>query len=1092
MYLKELELYNFKSFAGCHRISFSSNFIVITGPNGSGKSNILDAIRWVFGEQRTKLLRAERSDEIIFGGNKILPPSKYTQVFITLSIPQENNIYQEFIISRKFSIEGESEYFLNDNNVRLKDLLLFLYSNGIGKHSFLFIGQGEIDFLITNNGERLKSFIEDIAGISGYEEKVKETQIRLEIIESKWKELEEKRLNLLKNLELLRKEAKTAEIYNKLSQELKNIRESLIFYQWQRIKRNIDEYYKKIIEKEENLKILENNLNILENQLLEIKRKKEEYNKTLNEKVDIFYKTKDLYLDYQRKIDISSQKLLNLRDKKESLKIELNKVEKELSSIDEELYFCDNYLSKEKDNEIDLLEKDLKEKEKQFKEKSLLKIKYEENLRSISNFLNDSKDSLKVKLKNLDEISKRLILKINIYKERKKKLEEYSVKLLREIREKEGYIRSKERYLEEIKFEYQKERKLLRELEELQEESYPKGVREIMKLNDKEVLGLVMDIIEVKKDYLTAIYNILGNSLFDIIVEDEYTAERLIKYLREKNLGWATFRPLTFYKDYKIKEISKRDGEWALNVVSFSPEYKLLIYNLLGNVLIFENFETAIKELNLLKEGFRFSTLKGEVFSGSGTISGGIRHNIQTALNIIKTKQDKEDKIKDLEQSILFIEKDIEILKNDKKALFMKRDKTEKIIRIIDDKIKSLEDNYKEYELEKEKLDFFLKEGENILKNIEILNLEIKNLERTIETIRRRFEEIKGEHIFLKEKRKFLLNRKDIFEKRKKEIIIEKDCLESEISNHEEDLKILELKRIELFEKIKNLEILLKDKEQEKKKIEDIEENLKRDWQDIRDKIIIERTTLDEIKKRREELEKDLEERFENEPNLKINLSENKLKLREKEILKEIENLGPINFLAEEKLNIEEKKYNDLTEELKDIYSSILSLRKIIRDTRKEAEIKFLNTYENLKNSANENWRLFFPHGELNLILSNFENPLDSEIFIKLSSNKKNYKSILTLSGGEKSITSLSLLLAGLEITPVKFCFWDEIDSALDSHNAEILGRKLRDMSKNIQFILISHNPIIMEYSNTLYGVILNEKGHSQVISYNLEGEKVI
>jgi chromosome segregation protein len=274
MYLKELELYNFKSFAGCHRIPFSSNFIVITGPNGSGKSNILDAIRWVFGEQRTKLLRAERSDEIIFGGNKILPPSKYTQVFITLSIPQENNIYQEFIISRKFSIEGESEYFLNDNNVRLKDLLLFLYSNGIGKHSFLFIGQGEIDFLITNNGERLKSFIEDIAGISGYEEKVKETQIRLEIIESKWKELEEKRLNLLKNLELLRKEAKTAEIYNKLSQELKNIRESLIFYQWQRIKRNIDEYYKKIIEKEENLKILENNLNILENQLLEIKRKK--------------------------------------------------------------------------------------------------------------------------------------------------------------------------------------------------------------------------------------------------------------------------------------------------------------------------------------------------------------------------------------------------------------------------------------------------------------------------------------------------------------------------------------------------------------------------------------------------------------------------------------------------------------------------------------------------------------------------------------------------------------------------------------------------------------------------------------------------
>jgi chromosome segregation protein len=189
MYLKELEIEYFKSFSGSQRILFNSNFIVITGPNGSGKSNILDAVRWVLGEQRSKLLRAEKSEEVIFGGNKLLLPSKYTQVSIVLSFPQEKDTFQEITITRRLERDRESEYFLNDKSIRLRELQLLLSTYGLGKHNFVFIGQGELESLILNNGERLREFIEDVAGIAGYQDKVKETQIKLEIISTRWKEL---------------------------------------------------------------------------------------------------------------------------------------------------------------------------------------------------------------------------------------------------------------------------------------------------------------------------------------------------------------------------------------------------------------------------------------------------------------------------------------------------------------------------------------------------------------------------------------------------------------------------------------------------------------------------------------------------------------------------------------------------------------------------------------------------------------------------------------------------------------------------------------------------------------------------------------
>lgn len=1088
MYLKELEIQNFKSFFEKQRIPFNSNFIVITGPNGSGKSNILDAVRWVFGEQRIKLLRAEKSEEVIFGGNKFLSPSKYTQVSIVLSLPMERDFSQEFIISRKLQREGESEYFLNGKQIRLKDLQLFLSSYGLGKHNFIFIGQGELESLILNKDE-LKKYIEDIAGIAGYQEKVRETQFKLEIIEAKWRELEDKRLSFLENLNVLRKEAETAEHYFSLSEELENIRESLNFYQWQRFKKNFESYEKEIWEKGKKLEELKINFSFIHNNLLKLEEKVKSMEREIKENQKEWERIKATLMEIKMKIEVINQKIMNITDRKIENEKDIIRTEKELESIEEELR---NLKSNEFKEKVFNLEEEIKVKEKELREKELLKIKYEQKLSSFYEYLSLDRESLKEKLRFFENSIDNITKNLERLKTKKDLLENYFEKISKEIREKELLIKSKERYLEEINYEFQRERRLLKDLEEVQLDNYPKGVREILSLNDEEVFGIIADIIQVEKEYLNAIYSILGNSLFDIIVKNEYTAKRLIEYLREKNLGWATFRPLNFYYNKEFKKSKISNGIWAIKVIKFQPQYGGLIYSILGNVLILEDFESAVKSRYLLREGWRLVTLKGEVFLGNGSISGGTRINIQNTLNINKLRIEKEERIKELSQSINFIEEDLTSFRNFLRNLMERREKINTLLRKIEERIEKKEDILKEYRKNKERSLSFLSEGEEFMKALNDLKEQVSILEEELKIKRERYEEIMGEYIFLEKKRNFLAERKEVLEKKLNELKLFEENLRTELEKLKEEKIYLEKKKIyeENFEKEYRENI--NKMEKEIKSIKEEEELLRKKWQELREEIIIAETTIKELMKRKDEIEREYLEKFEKIPSLKINLSENKLRIKEKEILKEIEKLGPINSLAKEKLLVEEKKYEELLDELEDVYGSISSLRKIIKETRREAERRFLDTYEKLRHISNKNWMLFFPYGTMDLSLSDLDNPLESEVSIKLTSDRKNFKSLLMLSGGEKSISALSLLLAGIEIAPINFCFWDEVDSALDNHNAEVLGKKLKNLSETIQFILISHNPALIEFSEILYGVTMNEKGSSKIISYKLGKEEIL
>jgi len=1046
MYIKEIEINYFKSFYGHHKIPFNGKFIVVTGPNGSGKSNILDAIRWVIGEQRSKLLRVEKSEEVIFGGNKNLAPAKYAEVSLHLLI-NSGFAFDTYIITRRIERDGDSAYFLNDKNIRLKDLQIFLSSCGVGKHNLTFIGQGELESLILDN-DRLKEYLEDIAGISGYQEKVKETQLKLDIIEAKGKEIEEKRRMLWENLEELRKEAKLAEYYTELTKELEKVRESLNYYQWQKLYKNIEEI-------NENLRIFKDEFSGIEIELENMRKEEEEINSKIKDLNRELENIKSILVENQIKREKLLQRISDFDDRKKKLEKEILESNKELEVNKEELKNVEqNLIEEEEENYLELGRK-LRDIETNLKEKEIIKARYEEKLKNFHEVSNVS-----------EEFAKWFIQRL---KQKREKLEEYKNYISKELREKESLIRAKERYLDEKVFELQRERRLLRDLEDIQRDSLPKGVREILALKDNNVLGIVLDILQIDKDYLTPIFNILGNTLFDIIVTDEYTAERLIRYLRDNNLGWATFRPLSFYKDFKERIIEIKDGIRALNVVNYDERFKELVYSLLGNVLIFKDFETALSKRELLKEGWRLVTLKGEVFLGSGTISGGVRNNIQTTLNININMHEREENIKELSQAISILESDIKTLRVEKTILENKREKLDNLLKKIDSK-----------------LEFYGNVG--LFEEYRRILEEFSYLRNEWESIKDKYEKLRENFIYNRNRREFLGTLVKDLQNKIEEMKKEKDFIDKEYANMTRNLEDINKEIDDGLLKEENLRSEINSLTERLVHLKEVKEKLINRRQQIREEIIRSETNLQQIVKRKEEIEKDFENKN---PNLKIDLPESKLRAREKEILKTLENLGPINFLAKEKLNAEEEKYRELTEQWEDVYESISSLRSIIKSTLREAETRFLNAYSVLKDLANNNWKMFFPHGDLQILLEKEQDPLNSNIYIKLTSNKKNYKSLLMLSGGEKSITALSLLLAGLEIAPVNFCFWDEIDSALDNHNAHVLGKKIKEMSKSIQFILISHNPTLMEYAETLYGVTIDERGSTQVLTWRLEGEVV-
>ncbi|SHH07644.1 chromosome segregation protein SMC [Tepidibacter thalassicus] len=1178
MYLKKLELKGFKSFPVKTDIVFENGITSIVGPNGSGKSNVLDAIRWVLGEQSIKSLRGDKLEDVIFVGSDTKKPMNYCEVILT--IDNKDGIldidYSEVAIKRRAYRSGESEFYINNKLCRLKDIKELFLDTGIGREGYSIIEQGKIDEILSNNSNNRRRVFDEACGISKYrykkqegEKNLKNTKENLDRINDIFYEIE----NQLKPLEIQKDKSLK---YMRLKDELKVL--------------EVNNYIREIEFLDLQLKELNNHSKILLDQLnesSEIKNKQEQeilnlekdisfleekitdFNENIHKlKAEIDHKTADLNLlnekikniennkerkekeliELELKREKNEQQLWVLLDENKKLNLNLKKLEEQSNFVQEktskyreDLKIKEEKVESLKNNIINLLDEK--------NEKNIRLSSFNTNLENIQNRQAELKKELKdINLRVADiqkELNKNLKLK-NEYNEKLNKLVKNKNieinnlnKLKRDIKEIEININNKNLKINE----YSSKLNIYYEMEK-QYEGFNKGVKQVLKnKNLKGIFGAVAEIIKVPKKYETAIEVALGAVVQNIITQDEVSAKLAIEYLKKNNLGRVTFLPLNIIKGKKINvnEVSKFKGFLGIasDIVECESKFQNIIENVLGRTILVENIDVAIKLGKIINHKYKIVTLEGDVFNAGGALTGG---SIRTVNNLLSRKR----VIREFEQNISDFNIDLEKLIREKSILENKLETKEKDIFNLDIEIKNQEKinltidsninklkediynlNNIKLKLEREKnglkenLDYTNKCIGSLKEEINKLEEEILKLEKEIKYITQQKENNKQKY----EKDLEILNNTNldfaklsqVYKNNEKEIhrINEEiDNIKKELNQKKEEIKKHQMEREELGERL----ILIKvEKEELKERINDVEKKFK---EYKKEKLII----LNELKNKKEIL-KNTEEKYldlkeslykldskidkleVSQENYFNNLWENyemtfhdalKLKVDNIDVdKKKIENiklqikkLGNVNLDSIEEYKEVKKRYDFYKEQKQDLEKSIQSIEKLIRDLEINMRTEFSVNFEKINKHFIVVYKKLFGggHGELRIV--DKSNILESDIEIIAQPPGKKLKNINLLSGGEKALTAISILFAILLTKPTPFCILDEIEAPLDDANIYRYGEFLKELSKNTQFIIITHRRGTMEVSDYIYGVTMQEKGVSKVVSLELKQAK--
>ena len=1182
MYLKRLEMYGFKSFADKTVLDFMPGITTVIGPNGSGKSNISDCIRWVLGEQSLKSLRGTKSEDIIFAGTQNRKSLGYAEASMVIDnsdgkLPIE---YNEVVVTRRIYRSGETGYFINKTPCRLKDVLELFMDTGIGKDGYSIIGQGKIEEILSNKSEDRRHIFEEAAGIVKYRTRKADSE----------KKLEQTKLNLLRindiiseienNIEPLKNQSEKAKKFLNLREELKNVEVGLFLYNIENFKNQIDDIL-------ENIEILETN-QVRENENLnELQVKKEELKEQVDSLIEKIEETQNLGFEgnqkreqYNSEIGVLTERLSNNKENYERYAFEIEDLEKQNKELEKEqnqkLEKKNNLFTnkekfekelKEKEEELAKYSKTLSEKELEIESKKQIvqkniDDKYEivgevntekanyENLekreKSLKNEIQETISELDSTRTNKEESSKS-------FYELEKSKNSINNNLLKIKSEKDvssqklkGYDTKINTYQSEYRIK-ESRYKFLVETEK-EKEGYAKSVKSLIEATEKDsslakgVHGVLANLISVDKKYELAIEMTLGASIQNIVTDTEEEAKKLVNYLRDNNLGRASFLPISSVKGQKVSGIntSKVDGiiGIASDLIKTDKKYNEIILSLLGRTVIVEDINSAIKLARQNSYKFKIVTLKGDVINPSGAISGGSVAT-KTASILGRGKE-----IKALEKELFEIKSKIEKLQAEKEK--------------YENSISSLLEKFEEKQKEAQELEIVYATEKQ---KIDTIDSEIEKLDSKLSKLRIDLDNIKNE------KEENILKQKELTEKVSKmdeenaslNIVIEEftklnrdnqkyiDDLNFDITNlkisvssfDESEMSINEIMDRITSEMDKNtLSIQNKKSAREKIIVDNQELDLKIEATkqqiiDLEKEILESSDKVEKLKQERtnkneklNNVEKDIESQNEKIENLKnhtskLDLKKSKIELELNQIINkmweeyeltpntvgdiekiknptevqkqvnslrnEIRDLGSINVDAIKEYQELKERYDFMSEQRLDLEDSSSKLKKIISEMTETMKKQFAEQFKIINKNFGEVFTELFGGGKAELILADEENILECGIDIAVQPPGKKLQNMMLLSGGEKAFTAIALLFAILKMNPAPFCVLDEIEAALDDVNVYRFAEYLKKFSKDSQFLVITHRKGTMEAADTVYGITMEEKGISKLLSMKLK-----
>lgn len=1173
MKLKSIEIKGFKSFYKKTKIDFPDGLISIVGPNGSGKSNILDAFRWVLGEQSAKNLRGEKMDDVIFSGTSRYGASNFCEVELIIDNHDEklNLPYSEISIKRKLYKDGDNVYYINNKSARLKDIKELFLDSGIGKEGYSIISQGKINDIVTSSSFDRRKILEEASGIATYrykkeisEKNIKSAQENLDRlldiyneIDAQIKPLEIQRNKALEYLELKNKYEKldldiSLIKFSKLSVSLKDLNNYLetlnnklenIEVEITKLdidiknndakKEELDFEFKKILSDEQRVNITKNQLlsdiskdnqikdikqatqNKISHDISELKRKdilNSDSIKSLKEKLDNII-SEEVALNKSK--DSSFNLILKLEEKMYSLNnvIEDLNLQKEIITNDiNRLNFDNNYIERSitaKHLEYDGIETKILDLETKIKN---INTKIYNTKSAISDFYND-----------IENINKKVVeIRNNIDNLNKEK--EKIDKILLEK--------------EKIRFDIKSKCELYNNIHKTNE-GLNKSVKSV--LDNKNISGIVdivANIINTEKKYEKAIEIALGSSIQNIITRDSSSAKLAINYLKSKKLGRATFLPLDNIKSAKL--ILEKETLCS-DVVNYDIKYKNVIELLLGRTILADDIDSALAIAKKYYNKYRIVTLDGEIINSGGSLTGGY---YQKSLNLLSRKRIVDELFLQLKEIDLHIDsinknKNVILLNLNKEQnhltdltndITSKKEELFSLESILNSNLELKENNEINlsdlknskvtYDIEKDRLkkDLQLNKEEFNSKNILLLNLsnelkdkksELYNLSKDIEQKKSNLNKYSFDSLSLSSQKENILKDIEVLKSNNKE-------LGEEVSSKLEENKIL-LDDIRLLEKNiqeNSFELQICDIE-----LDEIFNN----------KISIDKSINDNINKNKNNILL-----YKNAENIRISLLQDKIKcendininnekieavkhklvseydviidnidicnirddVKESELIKiqrSIDSLGNINIESIESYDILNERYQVYKTQIEDLNFSIFELEKLIASLEKDMKNDFSDKFNQINKTFNDVFKQIFGGGEGSLVFVDKNDILNSDIEIFAQPPGKKLKTISVLSGGEKALIGIALLFAIQINKPAPFCILDEIDAPLDDANVNRFSRFLKNISNENQFITITHRRGTIEDSDYIYGVTMQEKGVSKIVSLKFdEAEKYI
>ncbi len=1184
--LKALELFGFKSFAERTWFEFPPGITAIVGPNGSGKSNVVDAIKWVLGEQSVKSLRGQEMADVIFNGSSTRRPMNAAEITVTLDntsgiLPIDT---QEVHITRRFYRGGEGEYLLNRQVCRLRDLRDLLSGTGLGTSAYCVIEQGKVDILLQSSPRDRRVIFEEAAGISRYRLKKQEAQRRLERIEQSLLRLRDLVNELESRLKSLRAQAAKARRYQQYTDRLQQLRLVLAQVDWSAWNNRLRECREALERFRHQHSATSETLNSLESRFAHLEAALANQDERLNrleadaaqvrERIAAIQSQLEHEFQMLREVDV---RLGRLREQWLStlvqVRLELvNHEEAEKRLLEAERHCQEAAEALERIKQADkLLEQQLQELRAQIEEN---RAKHLQGVQAIAQ-LEASCAAIRAQDESAIEAGNRLTLQLQELRARYEQIRQ-------DLEQTEAQQSTEQSALNACTEAWQKAQEELAELrrrlslhrEQVNEarqhhaaaaermaileqwerslEGVAPGTRQLLQIKEtspdgplRHLVGLLVDLIRVEWEAASLIDLALGDrsqylvaypdpELLDFLasLSGELEGQAGILWLNDLP-PWPPLRPINLYGQPGV--IARVDS-----LVHTEAAFRPLLERLLGGIWVVDHLRRALELTRNLGTGISFVTLSGEWVGCDGVTTIGPRQAIrglvsrrselrhlreriaqwQTELaeqmNLLESLQqevhDRETALATLAaeqqrrvQNLAVLERKLAMLKQEQELLGTHE-------RQLQEQLKSLAEQRIAWANELGRLENRRDEHEQVRRTLEETLQDLKRQQENLELqrqgvalqLRKYQDELAGRERELAGRRAQVAQRQQWADRARSDL----NRVEADFRTHESRFRQLNQAilstEMRLAAEYVVKEFLMSRLREERKTREELQaerRGLLAESQQIRQ-------ALRELEDQIHQWDLAAQQAFDQQQHVLVRLREDygielemaqasleeqthtdrtTVEVEIEQLRRKIKTLGNVNLEALEELEQLESRYGHLANQYADLIKAKSALNRIIERINADSRQLFLETIQEVKGHFVSLFRSLFGGGHADILLEENVDPLESGVEIVARPPGKEPRSISLLSGGEKTLTCVALLLAIFRSRPSPFCVLDEVDAALDEANIDRFIKVLQDFPACTQFILVTHSKKTMTCANTIYGVTMQESGVSKLVSICFE-----